>query len=137
MLILARHRVHILSAFLALLVAMPAVAQTNQPAELSVDWQTIIDTTQMTITLQVVENPPLRRGSSIHDNAWTNLAELHTDMTRLALWYPYLRLTVPELQPPTSTSTSWNFDAIDPRVSDFFRATNDQSSVFAMSTLLT
>ncbi len=67
--ILARRRVHILSAFLALLVGIPAGAQTNQPAELSINWQTIIATTRTTITLQVVENPPLRRDSSIHDNA--------------------------------------------------------------------
>jgi hypothetical protein len=137
MFILARHRVHVLSAFLVLLVGMPAAAQTNQLAELSIDWQTIIGTTRTTITLQVVENPPLRSGSSIHDNAWANLAALHTDMTRLALWYPYPRLAVAELQPPTPTNTSWNFDAIDPLVSDFFRETNGHSSVFTMSTLPT
>jgi len=133
----ARHRIHAFVAVIALLPATAAFAQTNQPTELSVDWQTIIGTTRTTITLQVVENPPLRPGSSIHDNAWTNLAALHTDMTRLALWYPYPRLAVAELQPPTSTSTSWNFDAIDPLISDFFRATKCHSSVFTMSTLPT
>lgn len=135
--ILARHRLHAASAFLALLVCMPAIAQTNPPAELSIDWRTITGTTRTTITLQVVENPPLRRGSSIHNNAWENLGALHTDMTRLALWYPYPRLAVAELEPPTPTNTSWNFDDIDPLVSDFFRATNGHSSVFTMSTLPT
>jgi hypothetical protein len=132
-----RHRVHALSASLVLLACTAAFAQTNQPAELSIDWQTIIGTARTTITLQVVENPPLRPGSSIHDNAWANLAALHTDMTRLALWYPYPRLAVAELQPPTSTNTSWNFDAIDPVVSDFFSATSGHSSVFTMSALPT
>jgi len=83
----------------------------------------------------VVENPPLRRGSAIHDNEWANLAALHTDMTRLALWYPYPRLTVAELAPPTGTQTSWNFETIDPIVEDFFYATGGHSSVFTMSTI--
>ena len=133
----ARHRVHALSAFLILLGCAAALAQTDQPAELSIDWHIITGTTRTTITLQVVENPPLRRGSSIHDAAWTSLAALHTDMTRLTLWYPYPRLAVAELQPPTPTCTSWNFDAIDPLADDFFRATNGHSSVFTMSTLPT
>jgi hypothetical protein len=85
----ARHRTHAFGAVIVLLAATAAFAQTNQPDKLSVDWQTITGTTRTTITLQVVENPPLRPGSSIHDKAWANLAALHTDMTRLALWYPY------------------------------------------------
>jgi len=133
----ARHRVHALSAFFILLGSTAAFAQTNQPAELSIDWHIIAGTTRTTITLQVVENPPLRRGSSIHDAAWASLAALHTDMTRLALWYPYPRLAVAELQPPASASTSWNFNAIDPLVDEFFRVTSGHSSVFTMSTLPT
>jgi hypothetical protein len=136
-LLAARHRIPAFGAVIALLAATAAFAQTSQPAELSVEWKTITGTTRTTITLQVVENQPLRPGSSIHDNVWANLAALHTDMTRLALWYPYPRLAVAELQPPNPTNTSWNFDAIDPIVTDFFRATNGHSSVFTMSTLPT
>jgi hypothetical protein len=131
------HRPHALSALLFLLAGTASLAQTSPPAKLSVDWKTITGTTRTTITLQVVENPPLRPGSSIHDAAWANLASLHTDMTRLALWYPYPRLAVAELQPPTPANTSWNFDAIDPIVTDFFQATKGHSSVFTMSTLPT
>jgi len=132
----ARNRISALTASLILILGSAASAQTN-PAKLSVDWKTITGITRTTITLQVVENPPLRRGSSIHDAAWAKLAALHTDMTRLALWYPYPRLAVAELQPPTPTSTSWNFDAIDPIVGDFFQATKGHSSVFTISTLPT
>jgi len=120
-----------------LLAGSAATAQSTQPAQLSVDWGKIIGTTRTTITLQVVENPPLRRESTIHDEAWANLAALHTDMTRLALWYPYPRLAVAELKPPTQKETSWDFTNIDPLVSDFFRATDGHSSVFTMSTLPT
>jgi hypothetical protein len=118
-----------------LLVALACAAQS--PATVHVDWSHPIGTTKTTITLQVVENPPLRRGSAIHDAAWANLTALETDNTRLALWYPYPHLAVAELSPPTATATSWDFRAIDPIVEDFFHATVDHDSVFTMSTLPT
>ena len=123
----------------ALLLGFSGVvcAQTAMPPVLTVDWNKTIATTRTTITLQVVENPPLRRGSAIHDAAWTNLAALHTQMTRLALWYPYPRLAVAELAPPAHDITSWDFSDIDPIVEDFFTATGGHSSVFTMSTIPT
>ena len=123
----------------ALLLGFSGVvcAQTAMPPVLTVDWNKTIATTRTTITLQVVENPPLRHGSSIHDAAWANLAALHTQMTRLALWYPYPRLAVAELAAPTQNQTSWNFSDIDPIVADFFTATAGRSSVFTMSTIPT
>jgi len=125
--------------YLLLAVSMTggAAAAQNAPPVLTVDWNKAIATTRTTITLQVVENPPLRSGSSIHDAAWANLAALHTQMTRLALWYPYPRLAVAELTPSTHNKTSWNFSDIDPIVEDFFTATAGRSSVFTMSTIPT
>ena len=73
---------------------------------LTVDWSALGPSTKTVITLQVVENPPLMRGSAIHDNAWKSLADLKTDKTRLALWYPYPRLAVAELAPPTESEIS-------------------------------
>jgi hypothetical protein len=114
-----------------------ATAQVVPGPTAAIDWHTITGTTRTTITLQVVENPPLRRSSAIHDSAWNNLAALHTDMTRLALWYPYPRMAVAELAPPTENRTSWDFSTIDPIVEDFFHATAGHSSVFTMSTIPT
>jgi hypothetical protein len=131
---LASRALHLL---LAVAMARAAAAQTSAPPVLTVDWNKTIATTRTTITLQVVENPPLRRGSSIHDASWENLAALHTQMTRLALWYPYPRLAVAELVAPTRNQTSWNFSDIDPIVEDFFTATAGRSSVFTMSTIPT
>jgi hypothetical protein len=113
-----------------------AVAQVPIPV-VNIDWKSVVATTRTTITLQVVENPPLRPGSPIHDAAWQNLAALHSDMTRLALWYPYPRLAVAELLPPLAATSSWDFKAIDPIVEDFFRATDGHSSVFTVSTIPT
>jgi len=123
--------------FAALLLTAAAQAQANAVPQLSVDWDTVVGTTRTTITLQVVENPPLRRDSSIHNEAWANLTALHTERTRLALWFPYPRLSVAELTAPTGTHTSWDFNDIDPIVDYFFHATAGRSSVFTMSTIPT
>lgn len=105
--------------------------------DLRVDWFQLGIPTKTVITLQVVENPPLMRGSAIHDNAWKALRELQSDKTRLALWYPYPRLAVAELAPPTEYARSWDFSQIDPIVEDFFAATENRASVFTMSTIPT
>jgi len=105
--------------------------------EVRVDWSQLSPPTKTVITLQVVENPPLMRGSPIHDAAWKALRELATEKTRLALWYPYPRLAVAELAPPTDHATFWDFTQIDPIVEDFFAATGDRASVFTMSTIPT
>jgi hypothetical protein len=83
----------------------------------------------------VVENPPLRRGSPIHDAAWSSLARLHTEKTRLALWFPYPQLAVAELSPPAPQAATWDFSAIDPIVEDFVSATGDRNSVFSFATI--
>ena len=110
-------------------------AQHASPTTINVEWNKLGPTTHTTITLQVVENPPLRTASTIHDAAWKNLASLHTDMTRLAFWYPYPRLAVAELEAPTNGHTSWDFSLIDPIAADFVHATNGRSTVFTMSTI--
>jgi hypothetical protein len=108
-----------LCAFSTVLMVGGASAQVD----LKVDWSQVGPPTKTVITLQVVQNPPLLRGSAIHDNAWKSLRELGSEKTRLALWYPYPRLAVAELAPPSEHATSWDFSQIDPIVEDFFAAT--------------
>jgi hypothetical protein len=131
------HRFSRRFSFLCLAFALLLVCPANAQVDLHVDWNQLGAPTKTTITLQVVENPPLMRGSTIHDNAWKSLRELKTEKTRLALWYPYPRLAVAELVPPTEQATSWDFSQIDPIVEDFFAATENRSSVFTMSTIPT
>jgi hypothetical protein len=114
-----------------------ATAVSGQSPTVQVNWNDPAAPTKTTITLQVVENPPLTRSSPIHDAAWDALKMLHTDKTRLALWFPYPRLAVAELAAPTAHATSWDFNLIDPIVEDFFAATAGHSSVFTMSTIPT
>jgi hypothetical protein len=53
-------------------------------------------------TLQVVANPLLMREiSPIHDKIFSNLKQLNAEYTRYAAWFPYPKLSVAELDPPS------------------------------------
>ena len=51
----------------------------DQPLKLTVHWDKVISTSQTTPTLQVVVNPPLQRGTPVHDNAFRALQDLGAD----------------------------------------------------------
>ena len=88
-----------------------------------------------TPTFQVVVNPPLRRGSAIHDNAFRVLRDLNADYVRYVPWLPYPKLGVAELEPPKDGKTSWDFSLIDPMTIDFLEATKGHSVVLNFSTI--
>jgi hypothetical protein len=81
-----------------------------------------------------VVNPLLRRGSVIHDRAFTELKSLGADYVRYVPWVPYPRLAVAELDPPTTGKTSWDFSLIDPITLDFLHATEGHSRIVNFST---
>lgn len=114
--------------------AAVAAAQSPAPVKISVDWKDTTQTVRTTPTLQVVVNPPLRRGSAIHDEAFATLKGLGADYVRYVPWLPYPRLAVAELEPPTKEKTSWDFSLIDPMTIDFLKATEGHSTILNFST---
>src|SRR5512136_2334779 len=90
---------------------------------LAIDWNKVVREMKTTPTLQVVVNPPLRRGSPIHDRAFEELRKLGAEYVRYVPWLPYPRLGVAELEPPADGKTSWDFSLIDPLTVDFLEAT--------------
>lgn len=112
-------------------------AQTSQPflTSVSVDWTDVQRISRTTPTLQVVVNPPLRRGEKIHDGAFAALRALNADYVRYVPWLPYPRLAVAELEPPRSGKTSWDFSVIDPMTIDFFNATQGHPIILNFSTI--
>src|SRR5580704_4091653 len=76
------------------------------PVTVSADWNKTVSVSRTTPTLQVVVNPPLRRGTPVHDNAFQSLRDLGADYVRYVLWLPYPRLGVAELEAPTGGKTS-------------------------------
>ncbi|HEV3326266.1 MAG TPA: glycosyl hydrolase family 39 [Puia sp.] len=122
--------------WLLLLLGVPGFCR-GQKDSLTVDWDKTQGISKSVATLQVVVNPPLRRGSSIHDAAFTALEALGCDYVRYVPWLPYPRLAVAELQPPAGQKTSWDFSLIDPMTLDFLHATKGHPVILNFSTIPT
>src|SRR5579862_6158363 len=105
-----------LAIFVVLLSGVVTSAQ--EPIKLVVRWDKVIRVSQTTPTLQVVVNPPLQRGTLVHDNAFKSLHELGADYVRYVPWLPYPKLGVAELEPPQDGKTYWDFSVIDPMRSE-------------------
>src|SRR4029078_7113002 len=107
----------------------------NQLQEVIINWDKVIRLSQTIPSLRVVVNPPLRRGSAIHDNAFQSLRDLGADYVRYVPWYPYPKLAIPELDPPSGGKTLWDFSLIDPMTIDFLEATKGHPVVLNFSTI--
>lgn len=119
---------------LSLMFAKFALAQ-DQPLKVDVRWDKVVRVSQTASTLQVVVNPPLRRGTPVHDNAYRAVHDLGADYVRYVPWLPYPKLGVAELEPPKDGKTSWDFSLIDPMTIDFLEATKGHSVILNFSTI--
>lgn len=117
-------------AFLSFSFALCASAQ-----KVDVQWDKVERVSKTTATLQVVVNPPLRRGSAIHDRVFKELQGMEANYVRFVPWMPYPRLAVAELEPPAKDHTSWDFSLIDPLVLDFMNATKGHPVMMNFSTI--
>jgi hypothetical protein len=102
---------------------------------LNVQWSNITMVSKSTATLQVVSNPMLSRTGFMHDGSFTALKDMGADYVRYVPWHVYPKLVVAELEPPTATTTSWDFSLIDPMTIDFFNATQGHSVILNFSTI--
>lgn len=110
-------------------------AESSEVVAVKVDWTEVERVSRTTATLQVVVNPLLRRDSTIHDRTFQALRNLQADDVRLVPWFPYPRLAVAELAPPTALCTFWDFSLIDPLVLDFLDATSGHAVVLNFGTI--
>jgi hypothetical protein len=131
---LARGRQWLMIAAFAGAAGSPAGAQ-DQPPKVTVTWDKVTSVSKTTPTLQVVVNPPLRRGTVVHDNAFKALKDLGADYVRYVPWLPYPRLGIAELEAPRDGKTSWDFTVIDPMTIDFLEATKGHSTILNFSTI--
>lgn len=111
----------------------PSPAAEALPA-VGISWDAVVRVSNTTASLQVVVNPPLRRGSKIHDRVFQALHDLQPDYARYVPWLPYPKLAVAELEPPQDGKTSWDFSLIDPLTVDFLEATKGRPVVLNFST---
>lgn len=105
------------------------------PEKVTVNWDKVLTVSKTSATLQVVVNPPLRRGTAIHDHVFEALKDLNCDYVRYVPWLPYPKLGVAELEPPRDGKTSWDFSLIDPMTADFLNATQGHSVILNFSTI--
>jgi hypothetical protein len=103
--------------------------------KVGVSWEKTEGVLATTPTLQLVVNPLVRRGSPIHDGAFAALKALGADRVRYVPWFPYPRLVVAELDPPSPAATSWDFTLIDPMTEDFMEAAGARPTVLNFSTI--
>lgn len=116
-------------------VMFAAHAVAQEQLKVTVRWDKVMNVSQTSTTLQVVVNPPLERGTPVHDNAFKSLHDLQADYVRYVPWLPYPKLGVAELEPPKDGHTSWDFSAIDPMTIDFLEATKGHSVILNFSTI--
>jgi hypothetical protein len=121
-------------AWLLLLLSAPCLCR-GQKDSLMIDWDKTQLISRSVATLQVVVNPPLRRGATIHDASFAALGALGCDYVRYVPWLPYPRLAVAELRPPADQKTSWDFSLIDPMTLDFLNATKGHPVILNFSTI--
>ncbi|HEY3390877.1 MAG TPA: hypothetical protein VGK38_14965, partial [Prolixibacteraceae bacterium] len=127
---------HILNSIRIILCTIPLLSGINLCAQnnVTIDWNKPICTSKTTPTLQLVENPMVRPGSSIHEATFKALKELGADFVRYVPWFPYPKMAVAELEPPTRYKTSWNFSYLDSTMQAFMGATEGHSVVINFST---
>jgi len=116
-------------------VATPVALHAQKPLQLTVHWDKTTVVSKSTPTLQVVVNPPLRRGEPLSAPSFKAVKDLGADYVRYVPWLPYPRLAVAELEPPTKQKTSWDFSLIDPLTIDFLNATKGHPTVMNFSTM--
>jgi hypothetical protein len=126
---------HILTNISLLIFCALGSSAQEQPIKATPHWDKVIHTSQTTPTLQVVVNPPLQRGTPVHDNGFKALHDLGADYVRYVPWLPYPKLGVAELEPPKEGKTSWDFTPIDPMTIDFLEATKGHSVILNFSTI--
>ncbi len=117
------------------LLSVLSIVTAGLAQKIDVQWDKVERISKTTATLQVVVNPPLRRGSAIHDRVFSELKNLGADYVRYVPWLPYPKLGVAELEPPTKDKTSWDFALIDPMTIDFLEATKGHPVILNFSTI--
>jgi hypothetical protein len=103
------------------------------PATIQVNWDAIIEGSSTELTIQVCPEPPMRRGGAIHRQAHDALRDLKMRYARLQPWYPYPKLSMAALKPPSGGRTYWDFSLIDPIVLDFYQAAEGRPIVLNMA----
>jgi hypothetical protein len=115
------------SANLAL--APLAGAQASNSVAVTAQWDQVTQVSVTVPTTQHLANAFTLRSSPLNKRLLQDLKDLHTQDTRLQLWFSVPLQVVPELQEPTAAQSFWDFTYIDPVVEDYFANTQGRHNV--------
>ncbi len=124
-----------LRALAGLVLLLAAARSAERPVVVRPAWDRVIRDSLTSLNVQVCPEPPMRRGSPIHDNIYGALQALRADYNRFQPWFPYPRLTVAALHPPTERQTFWDFTNLDPLLEDFMTAVQGRPVVMNLGPL--
>ena len=128
-------RLAALAAAMTLSLSAAAQDTVGSHINVTVQWNQVIGTSKTAPTLLICPHPALRKGSPVHDQLFAAVKDLQARYVRYLAWYPYPRLSVAELEPPTKDRTYWDFSAIDSIVVPFLEATKGREPALDFGTI--
>ena len=128
-------RGQILFFLLVLCTAWTGVGADEPPIKAELPWDKVIRVQKTVPTLLYIGTPLTKRGAPLHDPMLKSIRDLGADDLRYAPCNLYPRLSIAELEPPTKTSTSWDFSLIDPYTEDAMAAANGHSVELGLTTI--
>ena len=103
-----------------LMAAVPAAGSVGRArVSIGVSWGRVVRVSRTVPTTQYLGSAWSLRSNPHNTLLLRDLRNLHTNDTRVQLWYPLVRQAVAELKPPTRTRTLWDFRYMDQTVVDF------------------
>jgi len=79
-----------------------STSNNADPIVITANWSTVDYLLHTTPSLQIVTNPLVsRQFSPISKQIFSSLEQLHAEYTRFAAWFPYPKMAVAELDPPS------------------------------------
>lgn len=104
-------------------VLVAQVAESGTAA-VAAQWSKIEGISPTVPTTQVLAHAFTPRSHPLHDPIFRAVGNLHTDSTRLQLWFSVTNLALPEIKEPTATETFWDFRYMDDLVADYYAQTS-------------
>lgn len=104
-------------------------AANGNVGSVNAQWSHVEKVSVTVPTTQILAHKFTLRSSRMHDPEFRALKNLHTDDTRLQLWFSVVNQAVAELKPPTETQTFWDFQYMDPLVADYYANTTGKHHI--------
>ncbi|HUI41655.1 MAG TPA: glycosyl hydrolase family 39 [Terriglobia bacterium] len=131
-----RLRVVCSSFVLVLLFAAAGLGAADPPVKVQVQWGNVIRVSRTEPTLLLGSSPMTMRGTPLHDQILQRVKDLGAnDVRYTGTGYLFPHMGIAELEPPTATSTSWDFSHIDPVVEDALGALAGHPVVLNFTTI--